>query len=226
MYKTLLPNNVIMKKIFMSAAVVCAALCMNSCGISTPAGTTANTNTVAAGAQTGSTLLNYVLGNLINNTTSFTKADLVGTWNYKGSDCKFESENFLKQAGGEIAASTLEKKMDETFAKIGIKEGSCSFTFNEDGSYAANFGGRTLQGTYTFDEANGKLSMVGLLGLTKSEATLMHTGSTHISLLYDADKLISMATTLSSLTGSSAISSLTSLLGSYDGVKIGFELSK
>lgn len=215
-----------MKRFFMSAAVVCAALCMNSCGSPVIGNATGNNNTVAAGAQTGSTLLNYVLGNLVNKTTSFTQANLVGTWNYKGSDCKFESENFLKQAGGEIAASTLENKLDGIFVKIGIKEGSCSFTFNEDGSYAASFGGRTLQGTYTFDEATGKLSMVGLLGLTKSEATLTHSSSTNISLLYDADKLLSMVTTLSSLTGSSTIGTLTSLLSSYDGVKIGFELTK
>lgn len=215
-----------MKKIFMSAAIVCAALCMNGCGIPAQGTMAGNTNTVAAGAQAGSTLLNYVLGNLINKTTSFTQADLVGTWNYKGSDCKFESENLLKQAGGEIAASTLEGKLDETFSKVGIKEGACSFTFNEDGSYVATLGGRSLQGTYTFDEATAKLTMVGMLGLTKSEATLTHSSNTNISLLYDADKLVSIVSTLSSLTGSSTVSTLTSLLSSYDGVKIGFELSK
>lgn len=214
-----------MKKIFTCAAVVCAALCMSGCG-GASMGSTSGNNMVAAGAQTGSTLLNSVIGNFINKATPFTKANLVGTWNFKGADCKFESENFLKQAGGEIAAATLENKLNETFSKIGVREGTCSFTFNEDGSYVASLGGRDLRGTYTLDETTGKLSMAGLLGLTKSEATLTHSSSHNISLLYDADKLISMATTLSSLTGSSTISSLTSLLGSYDGVKIGFELSK
>lgn len=214
-----------MKKKILSAFALCVLLSISSCGIGTT-GSAIGSNMIAAGAQTGSTLLNSVIGNLINKTTSFTKADLVGTWAYKGADCKFESENLLKQAGGEIAAATIENKLNETFAKIGVQEGACSFTFNEDGSYIANLGGRELRGTYTFDEANSKLSMVGLLGLTKSEATLTHSSNSNISLLYDADKLISMVTTLSSLTGSSTISSLTSLLDSYDGVKIGFELAK
>lgn len=214
-----------MRKMFMCAALVCAALCLNSCGGATVGNTTAG-NVAAAGAQTGTTLLNSVIGNLINKVTPFTKANLIGTWNYKSADCKFESENLLKQAGGEIAAATLENKLNDTFSKIGVRDGSCSFTFNEDGSYVANLGGRELRGTYTFDETTSKLSMVGLLGLTKSEATLTHSSNNNISLLYDADKLVSMVTTLSSLTGSSTISSLTSLLGSYDGVKIGFELSK
>lgn len=215
-----------MKKISMSAAFMCMMFCISSCGVSTVGNNTTGNNLASAGATTGTTLLNSVIGNLINKTTSFKTANLIGTWSYKTADCKFESENLLKQAGGEIAATTLENKMNETFAKIGIKEGSCSFTFNEDGTYVANLGGRELSGTYTFDEANSKLSMVGMLGLTKSEATLTHSSTNNISLLYDADKLVSMFSTLSSLTGSSTISSLTSLLGSYDGVKIGFELSK
>lgn len=215
-----------MKKVLMFAVATCTALVgLNSCGGSM-LGSAAGSNLLASGAQTGGNLLSSVIGNFLNKNTTFTRANLVGTWNYQGPDCKFESENFLKQAGGEIAATTVENKLDEIFSKFGIKAGTCSFTFNEDGSYTANIGGHALNGTYTFDEATSKLTLVALFGLTKTEATVTHSSYTNISLLYDADKLVNLLTTLSAFSGSSAVSSITSLLSSYDGVKIGFELNK
>ena len=219
-----------MKKNYFKTVALCATICLVSCGahITNTAvnNNTSTTTATSAGANLGSSLLSSVLGSIINATTTFTQADLVGTWNYKSSDCKFESENFLKQAGGEIAASTIENKANGIFAKIGIKPGSFGMTFNADGSYSMNFGSKKLAGTYTFDEKTCKLTLIGMFGLTKNEVALTYSGKNNISILFDADKILKVISSVGSVSNNSTLSSITSLLSSYDGVKLGFEMVK
>lgn len=224
-----------MKKNFKVLSLLCAgtltAVTITSCGGITPSAllggtqsssTTASTSTAA---QIGSGLISSLIGNVLG-TPTLKKANLIGTWNYTSSDCKFESENFLQQAGGEIAAKTIENKLNDLFGKVGIKQGSLSFTFNEDGSYQMGIGGRNISGTYTLDEATGALTMVGMLGITKSEATVSLNSANNISILYDATKLMQVLNGFASQSGNTTIQSLSSLIGSYDGLKIGFELTK
>lgn len=165
------------------------------------------------------------LGSLFGNSTKITKEDLVGTWNYQGPDCRFESENLLKKAGGEIAAKKVEDKLSEMFGKFNIKPGSFSYTFNEDGTYTMKLGRKTVKGKWLFDEEERILTVQGTLGLAKSKAIVCKNGQ-NISLLYDADKLLTIVTLVGSKINSSAIKAVSSLLGSYDGMKVGFELSK
>lgn len=201
------------------------AMTLSSCGGTTATGLASSS---ATAAQTGSSLLNSVLGNIIGKVTTFKKANLIGTWTYQGADCKFESESLLAQAGGEVAAATLKTKVNDTFSKIGIKQGSSTFTFNEDGTYVMTVGSRKISGNYTFDESTSKITMTGTFGLTKSEAVISHSTTSNISLLYDADKAMSLVTGLTSKLGalSSSAGTISTLLGKYDGAKVGFSLSK
>ena len=47
-----------------------------------------------------------------------------------------------------------------------------------------------------------------------------------LSLLFNADKLLKLLTTVSALSNNSTVSTLTQLLNSYDGMLIGMELQK
>jgi hypothetical protein len=47
-----------------------------------------------------------------------------------------------------------------------------------------------------------------------------------MSLLYDADKLLKFLTTISAVSNNSTLKSLSTLLESYDGMLIGWELQK
>ena len=206
-----------------------SGMMLSGCGVSAPgaASSAASTPSVAeSGSQIGSTLLSSVLGGLVNKVITFKQENLVGTWNFKGADCKFESESFLQQAGGELAAATIENKANEVFAKFGIAAGSFSYTFNADGTYAMNINGRTYSGTYSYDESTCKLTLVGALGLSTTEVNLTYSGLNNISLLYDADKLLSVMTKLSALGSKGSTSTLSQLIGSYNGLKLGFELTK
>ena len=63
------------------------------------------------------------ISKVVNAVTGHTETvDMTGTWRYTGSAIEFESENLLKKAGGTVAASAAEQKLDEQLAKVGIKE--------------------------------------------------------------------------------------------------------
>lgn len=57
----------------------------------------------------------------VNAVTGKSTADMTGTWSYTGSAIEFESDNLLQKAGGAVAATAAEKKLDEQLAKVGIK---------------------------------------------------------------------------------------------------------
>ena len=51
------------------------------------------------------------------------EAEVPGTYVYQRPAVEFESENALTDAGGIVAAETVEGKLEPMFAKVGIKPG-------------------------------------------------------------------------------------------------------
>lgn len=190
------------------------------------AASTSATTSATTGEEGGlASLLGNVLGAVLGSSNKLTEADLVGTWNYQGSDCVFETENLLMQAGGEVAANKIETKLNETMGKIGIKAGTCSFTFNKDNTYSASIMGYNISGQYALDTENKKLTMTYLAGIATMTPNVVKSGS-KISLLYDADKLLAMLQTMASMSGNATMKTLASLASSYDGMMIGIEMQK
>jgi hypothetical protein len=168
--------------------------------------------------------LEKLLGSLLGNTT-LSQKDIIGTWRYSSADCVFESENFLMKAGGEVAAAKVEEKINATLTKLGLTGEQITFTFNADNTYTATIKGRVIQGTYALDVANKKLTLTYLNGLGTITPQIAKTGN-KMSLLYDADKLLKFLTTISAVSNNSTLKSLSTLLESYDGMLIGWELQK
>lgn len=221
-----------------TVAALAATLLLTGCGTTgssllsgmTGASTNAETTTTATATEDESSsglvsLLGNILGSVLGGSSTLTEADLEGTWKYQSADCVFESENLLLKAGGEAAATKIESKLNETMAKVGIATGSCTFTFNADKTYTASFGGRTMTGQYSLDAENKKLTMTYLAGLGTMTPNIVKSGS-NISLLFDADKLLTMLQTLATLSGNSSMQTLSKLASSYDGLMIGMELKK
>ena len=178
----------------------------------------------ALGKDAGSMLEN-LLGNVLGASKKLSKESILGTWNFQSSACVFESQNLLMKAGGELAASRLEEKVNAAMQRVGITQGSCSYTFNEDGTFASVMFGRTLKGTYKLDAENKKITMFYLGGIMQSTAQVALFNN-KLSLLYDSDKLLKVVNTMSALSGSSAAKALTQILNAYDGMLIGMELTK
>lgn len=174
-------------------------------------------------SSAGSSIINGILNNVIGSGT-FSKQDLCAhTWKYSKPGCAFISENLLAQAGGEIAANKVEEKLGEYYSKFGFSGSNTYFTFNTDGTFAAKIDGKSWQGNYTFDEKTHAIQMKGLILSMSGYATKIANG---ISLLFDQKKLLNLIKTIGSLKGSSTLSALGTIANNYDGMRVGFEMTK
>ena len=174
-------------------------------------------------SSAGSSIINGILNNVIGSGT-FSKQDLCAhTWKYSKPGCAFTSENLLAKAGGEIAANKVEEKLGEYYCKFGFSGANTYFTFKTDGTFAAKIDGKSWQGNYTFDEKTHAIQMKGLLLSMSGYATKTANG---ISLLFDQKKLLNLIKTIGSLKGSSTLSALGTIANNYDGMRVGFEMTK
>lgn len=214
----------------------------------TAATTTSTANTAAASSNTSSTIANVlggllgaatgntsgstssagsIIGGLLNNVIgsgTFSKEDLCAhTWKYSKPGCAFTSENLLAKAGGEIAASKVEEKLSTYYNKFGFSSSNTQFTFTTDGNFSAQIDGKPWQGTYTFDEKTHAIQLKGLLLSASGYATKTTDG---ISLLFDQKKLLNLIKMLSAFKGSSTLSAVGNIANSYDGMRVGFEMTK
>lgn len=177
--------------------------------------------TTTGSSSTGSSIINGMIGS-----ATFSQADLCAhTWKYSKPGCAFTSENLLAKAGGEIAASKIEEDLSKYYSKFGFSKSNTYFTFKTDGTFAAKIDGKSWNGTYTFDEKTHAIQLKGLLLSASGFATRTTNG---ISLLFEQKKLLTLIKTLSklNLTGSTTMSAVSSIVDNYDGVRIGFEMTK
>lgn len=160
--------------------------------------------------------------NLIKEVTGNKTFNIEGTWNYQGTACEFESDNLLKKAGGAVASSALENKLDEYCSKAGIKPGSFNYTFNADSTFTNTYGKKTFRGKYSINEDTVTLKYFGLVSFQAKA----NSSNNNLVLLFDADKLLKLMSTLGSMSKSTAMQTLSNLADQYDGAKLGFDLSK
>ena len=149
--------------------------------------------------------------------------DMTGTWNYKGSAVEFESENLLMKAGA-VAATMAENKLNEQLSKIGIKDGQMSFTFNADSTFTSTVGKKTLKGTYSYNASTKQVDLkyLKLLNLHAK----VNCSSSSLELLFNSDKLLKLMAFIGSKSSSTALKTVSSLAENYDGMMLGFQLSK
>lgn len=195
-------------------------------GNKTTDSTTSKKSTKKSSASTATSTAGSILSGLstIFSSSKVATADkLVGTWVYQEPAIVFESSNVLKQAGGSLVSSSIEKKLQKTLEKYGIKKGKMKMTFDKDGNFTQTISGKTLKGTYTIDGKEVKLTYTG--GVSQMVGTTQVDGSS-LLIVMDASKLLKYAGTLGSLSGSSSLSTVGSLLGSFDGMQCGLRLKK
>lgn len=174
-------------------------------------------------SSAGSSIINGILNNVIGSGT-FSKRDLCAhTWKYCKPGCAFTSENLLAKAGGEIAANKVEEKLSEYYSKFGFSSSNTYFTFNTDGTFTSKIDGKSWQGNYTFDEKTHAIQMKGLILSMSGYATKTTNG---ISLLFDQTKLLNLIKTMGALKGSSTLSAIGTIANNYDGMRVGFEMTK
>ena len=156
---------------------------------------------------------------------------LNGTYNYNGVAVSASSSEggIVANLAGTAVTSGIEAKADEYLAKVGIKPGVMTWTFNQDNTFTLNVGGISLPGKYkvgdgektitlTFGKTMQYLCMTGVLETAPGGAKM----------LFTADKAMALFKKLASQLGeaSSKISAIGKLADGYDTFRLGFKLSK
>lgn len=156
-------------------------------------------------------------------TKKVSESSLEGTWVYTQPAVAFESDNLLTQAGGQVASSTVEKKAKEAFNKIGIKEGDLKITFKADKTFIATIGNKKTTGTYNINEAT--ITFTGKMIKKSISANVKLSGNT-MQITFKADKLLSFATTVASLSQNTTLSTVSALMKKFKGMQVGMKYKK
>lgn len=226
-----------MKKTVTFLWVAATLLLTTGCGGLGSASSLLNSQSTTNSSSSSSTTsgLGSVLGALTNGETlanvftSVIGADklsaeqIVGTWKYDGAGCAFSSENALAKAGGEVAATQVEEKLDEQYKKLGLSSSNTYITFNSDKTFEAAIAGKKISGNYTYSESDGSVKLSTLL---LSMNGYLKRNSSGISVLFESKKAITLIQTLTSLSNSQYASTLNSISSNYDGVRVGFDMKK
>lgn len=168
-----------------------------------------------------------VVENVTGLDLSKDEAVITGTWQYSGTAVELESKDILKKAAAKLAVETIEKKLDETIAKIGITPGLFAFTFNEDKSFIVGFKKKEIKGTYTLSDDKKKLTLTfGRFSKLGTMEVITDLGSKELELMFKADNLLELLGKITSEGNSDSMKTLSTLVGAYEGINLGLELSK
>jgi len=159
--------------------------------------------------------------------SSTTTVSLPGTWSYNGCAIAATTDNMLTTLAANAGTASIETKVDEALAKVGIKAGVATFTFSEDGNFTFACGKVSLPGTWEVKESAVTLNFSKLINI-KISGTVKATG-TGCELMFDATKFLNLVqkiVTVLGKTSNSTIAALATSVSSISGLELGFKLSK
>ena len=178
------------------------------------------------GSVLGAATDGQTVGNILTSVIGLDKpsqAELIGTWQYKQPGAAFTSENLLAKAGGEVAAATVREKLASYYNGVGIKSSNTVLQFTQDGQFAGKVAGKSISGTYTYDQNECKITLKTMFFTLPAYAKKTTTG---MSILFESKKLLSVLQTLAAISGNSNLQTIGDLSKNYDGVRIGFDMSR
>lgn len=172
-------------------------------------------------------VITNVLGSLLGNSVTLSKSTIEGTWSYTGASCVLESDNALAEIGGTVATTKIEEKMNTYLAKVGVKEGKCSFTFAQNDTCTFKVGKREIKGKYTLDGENKTIQFSFLQGHFTATAHVAYSVSS-LSIVFNADKMLSLVQKVAPTAASysATLATLATMLESYKGMMLGMKLKK
>lgn len=197
--------------------VAVAALMMAGCGGVGTSGMDGVLNGVD-----GTSILGNVLGNVLG-LNKVTEANLVGTWKYASPGCAFTSENVLAQAGGEVAAQKVKAQLLQQYNALGINASNTYFSFKEDKTFSGKVAGKSVSGTYALDPNTGQIALKTLLLSINGYVMLNTTG---LGLLFESQKLLTILQAIGAASGNVTLSTISELSKNFQGVRLGFDLSR
>ncbi|MBQ8051163.1 MAG: DUF4923 family protein [Bacteroidaceae bacterium] len=222
-----------MKKNLFLSALLSATLVLSGCGMmgggtgsllggnggTLLGGTSDGSNSTLANAGTG--ILGGILSSILGNSTTNANT-IAGTWVYSQPKVTFKSESVLAQIGSSVASSKIESTLDAQLKKLGFQAGKTAIAFDNQGNCQMERGGKTYSGTYTYNKSTGQMTIQGALGVASVSPYVSVVGN-EMYMLFEADKLLSVMGTLSSVAKTSTLSSL---LSNYNGLQLGWAMQR
>lgn len=174
-------------------------------------------------AQSIKDILSGVISNVVGDKAT-TESSFKGTWKYSAPACEFESDNLLAKAGGTAAADKIEKRVAPLLKSVGVN--GIVYTFDGKGKYTSKIKKRVTEGTYKFDSKAKTITFTPTIGMAYTAHVAVQ-GST-MTLTFEADKLMTTLKTISNATSklSTTAALINTLMNSYSGMRVGFELKK
>ena len=154
---------------------------------------------------------------------ALTQIALVGDWAYSAPAVKLDGEDTLTSLSGSALSATLGTKLESAFSKVGIVKGSCSVTFNPDGTFTMPIKNRNISGTYTYNSEDHSFTMS--VGQKKMEIKgFAYISGTNLQLVFQINKLTDFLVTIGS--NVSSLATVTNLIKQYENIYLGFEFGK
>lgn len=174
-------------------------------------------------AQSIKDILSGVISNVVGDKAT-TESSFKGTWKYNAPACEFESDNLLAKAGGTAAAEKIEKRVAPLLKSVGVN--GIVYTFDGKGNYTSKIKKRVTEGTYKFDSKAKTITFTPTIGMAYTAHVAVQ-GST-MTLTFEADKLMTTLKTISNATSKliTTAALINTLMNSYSGMRVGFELKK
>lgn len=193
----------------------------------------------ASSTAAGSAVTN-ILGTILGNSLTLSYEALEGTWDYEGVACVLESEEALSNIGGTLVTGTLETKIDEKLALIGVSKGNCSFTFAKDSTCVIRVGGYNLNGKYRLNVEDKVIDFTFMYDKLPLKTYVSYEIQS-VDIVFKADRLLSFIKNVASYVSNSgaaggqqgqlqaamqAVGAMGKLLENYDSMMLGAKLSK
>lgn len=152
---------------------------------------------------------------------------LAGTWQYTSPAVSFKSDNLLLKAGGAAAATTVEKKLEPYYQKVGLN--NLVITIETDSTFTFKVSRATLSGKVNYNEKEKvyefHFQAFKKVNIGSMAAYIQLTGD-KMELTFDVSKLMTLMQRISSLTNNSTLKGASTLLNQYDGMTAGFDLKR
>ena len=149
------------------------------------------------------------LGNIVEGVftkTDLSVADIVGEWTSTGSAVTFQSDNFLKKAGGSAAAGAVENQLDQYYSKFGLT--GAVLTIEPDSTFTLTIKRLPIKGTLSVKSKgvfNFNFTAGGMIKLGSMPAYVEKTPS-GINVMFDADKIKKIMTLEATISGNKTLS--------------------
>lgn len=212
------------KNLFKLMAVSVAMLCSGSMSAQSDLGNVLG-NVLGAATGNSSSSGDNLISSLTSIFSSNKQADknkIIGTWVYSEPAIVLKSDNILTNTAAKIASNKMESKLQSYLTKYGIKPGTFSMTFKEDGTYTRTLNGKTSKGKWQIKDSKLLLTIAGI----KTISVTTQIDGQDLQFVTDATKLLNLFKSFGAKSTNSSLQTITSLMKSVNGMQAGITLRK